>query len=161
MSNRFLAKIIVTLAAVLFAAPAAADWQYTRWGMTPQQVTAASRGVAKTNPAEVSDTGTHRSERALLAGPYSAARMSFRAVFYFGNADKKLSKVHLILQGGADCTDVRAELMNLYGPPLSQAAGVVTRWRDTKRRNTVTLANWGGGGCNLEYEPLDVSGGKL
>lgn len=147
--------------AILLPAPAAADWQYTRWGMTQQQVMAASKGAARQNPNLVADTGTHRNERALLAAPYSAGRLSFRAQFFFDNGQQKLVKVRLVLTAGADCTDVRAELMNLYGQPLSRAAGVVVRWQDTKRRNTVTLANWGSGGCNLEYEPLDQSGGRL
>lgn len=146
---------------ILMVSPAAADWQYTRWGMTPKQVVVASKGAARQNENVVADTGTHRNERALLAAPFSAGRLSFQAQFFFDNAQQKLVKVRLILAGGADCSDVRAELMNLYGQPLSQAAGVVVRWRDTKRRNTVTLANWGAGGCNLEYEPLDSSGGRL
>lgn len=147
--------------AALLVSPAAADWQYTRWGMTPQQVIAASKGAARQNANVAVDTGTHRDERALLDAPYSAGRMSFRVQFFFSNANRRLVKVRLVLVGGADCSDVRADLMNVYGSPLSQAAGVVVRWRDTKRRNTVTLANWGGGGCHLEYEPLDQSGGRL
>lgn len=151
-------RYLIVVAAVLLPAQALADWQYTRWGMTPAQVQQASRGAAKQNPNVVADTGTHRSERALLSARYRAGRFAFRALFFFDNASQKLVKVRLLLTGGGHCTDLRADLMNVYGAPLSQAAGIATRWRDTKRRNTVTHADWGGGGCQVEYEPLGSSG---
>jgi hypothetical protein len=37
--------------AVMLAPCARADWEYTQWGMTPEQVASASGGAVKTSPA--------------------------------------------------------------------------------------------------------------
>jgi hypothetical protein len=43
-----------------FVSPAKADWQYTKWGMTPQQVAAASGGNAQLETDGRGCTGTYR-----------------------------------------------------------------------------------------------------
>ena len=42
----------LALAAFAVPRPAAADWEYTRWGMTAEQVIAASRGAASIVPID-------------------------------------------------------------------------------------------------------------
>ena len=42
---------LTAIAALLIGPAAHADWQYTKWGMTPEQVVAASGGKAALLPA--------------------------------------------------------------------------------------------------------------
>ncbi len=46
-------SILAISSLILAGSPALADWQYTRWGMTPNEVLAASEGAAvRLNVAE-------------------------------------------------------------------------------------------------------------
>ncbi|MBI5940147.1 MAG: hypothetical protein HY859_06950, partial [Caulobacterales bacterium] len=44
---RLWTMLAVVVASLLAATPAAADWQWTKWGMTPSEVVSASDGKAK------------------------------------------------------------------------------------------------------------------
>ena len=39
--------VLITASFCTYGSPTRADWQYTKWGMTPEQVVAASGGKAK------------------------------------------------------------------------------------------------------------------
>ncbi|MES2710784.1 MAG: hypothetical protein V4653_04330 [Pseudomonadota bacterium] len=80
--------------ALLTATPAAAHWEYTRWGMTEDAVIAASRGAARTLP-----TAQRRRQGDLdyrAAARIEAEGARFRVVFGFGRA-------------GLRCVSIRAE----------------------------------------------------
>lgn len=128
------------------AGAAKADWEYTKWGMTPQQVVGASKNLAK----EASDLRPDSDGNVTkLVAPYKREKFSFEAQFGFDTTDK-LSSVTLVLNdkstdmemdmhsGDADhkpmhmdmdhksmpmdtdrgiCHDLDVSLKSTYGPP--------------------------------------------
>src|ERR1700761_5763082 len=88
--NRFGAALVFVCCA---ASSAKADWEYTKWGMTPAQVTSAAKNLTKqsTDLHPDSDGNVTR-----LVAPYKNGKFSFEAQFGFDTADK-LSSVTLVL----------------------------------------------------------------
>jgi hypothetical protein len=102
---------------VLVAAPAAANWHYTKWGMTPAQVVAASHGTAiETTPErrELHSTTTS-GEVALLEAPWQSGRFHFTAFFLFDKG--RLTRVMLDLKSGdpEDGAALLGSLRQKYG----------------------------------------------
>lgn len=136
------------------ASPAVADWQYTRWGMTPQQVVAASRGAAKPN----TDNEAHRDNyKTLLKAPFAAGEHRFTASFIFNNQNR-LIRVSLLMEGG-NCESLGFTLRSQYGQSTTRGLG--STWRDEVRKNNVAFIAWNAARCNLEYWPFDATGGRL
>src|SRR4051812_41805801 len=75
------------------ASAAKADWEYTKWGMTPQQVVSASKNVA-TPGTDLQPDGDGNVSK--LVAPYQSGKFSFRADFGFDATDK-LASVTLVL----------------------------------------------------------------
>ena len=103
------------LAALLVASPALADWQYTRWGMTPQQVVAASGGKVALLP---------EAERPRVPPLVTAARGEFadgalllRTVFSFAIAGGGLECVTYGVRRREDDEAFKALLIRRFGPP--------------------------------------------
>jgi hypothetical protein len=71
-------RISLCLCMVIVPISAHADWQYATWGMSPEQVIAASKGVAvrAENPA-IARNG----ERGLLTAPYATNNIPVRRSF--------------------------------------------------------------------------------
>lgn len=76
------------------SAPAAADWQYAKWGMTVDQLVAASKGQMKKCGAACTKQTTD-SETALLYAPYTSGEFEFTAFAFFNNQTHKLTFVSL------------------------------------------------------------------
>src|SRR6185312_9469944 len=75
------------------AGAAKADWEYTKWGMTPAQVAGAAKNLTKesTDLHPDSDGNVTR-----LVAPYKNGKFSFEAQFGF-DAGNRLSSVTLVL----------------------------------------------------------------
>lgn len=143
------------------ASPARADWQYTRWGMTPEAVIAASDHGAK--PADLSTNELAPGARVRAEASYSFRDFGFRALFVFAGASPKLSAVRLELTSGR-CDALLHALTGLYGEPDAdfRSAGVFTAsWSDEERANWVDFrrspSQSGTGACVLRYSPLSGS----
>src|SRR5687768_8936635 len=76
---------------------AVADWQYTRWGMTVDEVVKASKGQLKPCDAQLCSGQELRGtkDEVRLIGNYASGQYSFKAYFYFNKDSKKLSIVSL------------------------------------------------------------------
>jgi hypothetical protein len=110
---------------LLWPFTASADWQYTTWGMTPEQVQKASKGVAvETTAKELKDNSpAGGGYTAKLTAPYKTDAFQFKAWFIFDKEDK-LSQVTLDLVGGNPYSAI-ALLRNKYGLPASDMSGRV------------------------------------
>jgi hypothetical protein len=108
------------LAALFAAIPARADWQYTMWGMTPEQVVAASKGSAhllapdkqKTVPPLVSS----------VEGTFQEGPLALRTVFSF---DIKRGGLACVFYGVEDAEQSIAfmdALLKRYGKPTSKTS---------------------------------------
>lgn len=156
MSQRCNIGLIATIA--LITLPAHADWQYTRWGMTPAEVKAADSSVV-INELPASPKYANR-----MQAPYAVSGVSFRANFLFERDTNKLSVVRLDVISGQDCPKLEAILRRTYGAPDSIDAGHVENyrtmtWRDRSHFNEVDLTD-GTTACSVTYNPLLAPGAK-
>jgi hypothetical protein len=102
--------------AMLLTAPAArADWQYTHWGMTPDQVVAASRGTAKLLPAK--DRPRLPPMLTAATGAYQDGPLQLRVTFSFDIATNGLVCVNYGLSSPDNDEAFKAALVRRYGPP--------------------------------------------
>lgn len=150
---RLTALGIVTTLSVL---PSKADWQFTRWGMSPTAVIEASKGEAKleTNEGKSISPGV-----AKVVAPYKAGPYEFRAFFNFNN--DALDAVSLQLQDNSACGKLGQSLREQYGQPFEDEQIFslhVTKWRDTKNSNVVQFSDSTRGGCSVKYFPLETKG---
>jgi hypothetical protein len=119
---------LLLLLASAAASPAAAHWEFTRWGMTERQVIAASRGAVRALPA--------RERR-----PVPAARMEYRAAGEFRSGALRLTVAFAFdgRNGGLVCVSARAEagqaealrarLERLFGAPQERGQDPATGTR--------------------------------
>jgi hypothetical protein len=127
--RRTIAVIAIALLLSMGVAPANADWQYTKWGMTPQQVVEASGGKIKR--LEKPRQG-RPGEIALLEGPYETGNLKFRATFVFRDAEPKpLTMVNLTFLDSEKltCRGVHEALFAKYGEPMHSTYDPMTRDR--------------------------------
>jgi hypothetical protein len=109
---------ILLVLACCGASTAKADWEYTRWGMSPQDVVEASKNVAK----EIADPRPDSAGNVTkLTAPYQGGDYSFEAQFAFDPADK-LASVTLVMKDNSvemdefmDMGSMGMEGMNMGG----------------------------------------------
>src|SRR5271170_8005258 len=93
----------IALALVCCGASAAkADWEYTKWGMTPAQVVSAAKNRTKKSSDLHPDSDGNVTK---LVAPYRSGKSSFEAQFAFNAADR-LSSVTLVLKDKRAGTDM-------------------------------------------------------
>jgi hypothetical protein len=95
------------------ASAAKADWEYTRWGMTPQEVVSASKNLAKEGTDLRPDSDGNVTK---LVAPFQSGKFSFEAQFGFDAADR-LSSVTLVLNDKS--TDMDMDSMNMDDKSMS------------------------------------------
>jgi hypothetical protein len=154
-------RIVVALAiasSLVGASRASADWQNTKWGMTPTQVIAACEGKAMETTAE-EKRGNHRpagpNTDVLLKMPFESGRFQFVAFFRFSSPAGRLVGVDLQLQNVGLSDELREALDTKYGrPEVDIKTGYVFR---AEWRTTVDLVTYSGVPprlFSLNYAPL-------
>jgi hypothetical protein len=153
-----LALVAVALAVTLRPFSAHGDWQYTRWGMTVEEVVAASAGVAHAYSKDLQKS--YRGFDNLAAAPYEASGFSFTARFMFSPEDRRLTGVDLDV-ANSKCADLEGALRSRYGVPEAEQNTFVHSlftWRDITDGNQVSLLRLGSrltpDYCSLRYRPL-------
>jgi len=132
---------LLLVAALTLATPAHADWQFTKWGMSPEQLVKASDGKAMpTTRAEIAE----RLEPVLLKMPWQSGDFQFMAYFRF--KANKLDLVRLDLQQG-DPGTLLVALKRKYGEPeVTGKAMAMALWR-----TAIDQISWGNEG--VRYFP--------
>ncbi len=150
--------LFVAAAAFIAGAPAHADWQYTKWGMTPAQVVAASNSSVIAGPGEANEQLPGKTLGA--SGPYTSGQYRFKAKFYFSN--NRLDEIRLSLEDPAEHSlGLSNSLDGVYGRPF-QRSSFITTYHDPGHNNRVDLMTLGANGAWLIYRPLrDESAGGL
>lgn len=148
-------KFIVLLLTFL-PALAHADWQYTKWGMTPQEVIDASGGIAVPDPQ--SQGHSIKDDISLLTGPYqidsvNAGRFEFSAYFLFDKQTRTLSRVSLRLKNPEQCNSLARELNDKYGTPRV-VGGLAALWTDESSNNRIQFLQIGKVDCSVLYTRL-------
>ncbi len=141
---------------------AKADWQYTKWGMTAEQVQSAAKG--KLTPVAGQDVCPACRSVPLLVGDYVAAGQQFRVRFEFADG-KSLAKVALSIPAPRQtwgCNDLFDSLNLKYGAPswIAPLTGDGSlpnaRWLDSHDHNTVLFNDVSTqiGMCEIQYSPF-------
>lgn len=146
--------------ALCFAVPssASADWQGTKWGMTAEQVIAATKKAVEIN----SDRGLDsRAEIAAYKMPYVAAGITFTAYLRFDAKTFGLTSVSLIPNNNADCFKLFDTLQQKYGEPVSKVRSSVVhslKWEDLANENTIGAvalpSRSAAQTCSADYRPF-------
>src|SRR5580698_5600469 len=113
----------IALALVCCGASAAkADWEYTKWGMTPQQVVSAAKNRTRKSSDLHPDSDGNVTK---LVAPFQSGKFSFEAQFGFDAADR-LSSVTLVLNDKS--TDMEMDMdsmdMNDKSMPMDMNQGI-------------------------------------
>jgi len=109
--------IFYALIATLIAPAAHADWQYTKWGMTPEQVVAASGGKAALLPEK--DRPRMPPLITAAKGEFMDGQIRLRTVFTFNIERMGLACVSYGVSGHSDDEAFKAALIKRHGPPHS------------------------------------------
>jgi hypothetical protein len=147
---RLLALFVATFA---FAGPAGADWEFAKWGMTPDEVIAASGGLAK---ARTPHAGRDSQSVNLVTAMYEAGGIHFRVAFLFTRDDQRLDAVTLTAVDRLQCNTLTNILLDRYGRGERSKSRMLDEyvWRDDRNRNHVRYSAVAGGGCSIRYSPL-------
>jgi hypothetical protein len=177
---------IVLALACCAASAAKADWEYTKWGMTPQQVVSASKNLAKEGSDLHPDSDGNVTK---LVAPFQSGKFSFEAQFGFDTADR-LSSVTLVLNDKSTdmdmdsmemdhksmhmdmdhmhkdmdrgiCHDLDLSLNTTYGPPPYHGAShlyAIEKWQDQKNKNNVDYHALYQVGCYVQYSAIKPAG---
>jgi hypothetical protein len=138
--------LIASLCAV-FSTGASANWQYTRWGMTQEQVSVASGKTTLLAPEEQSANSAANSlETALLQAPYSSGQYQFDVIFSFDKSKGTLAHVKLKLINTDRAVELLGSLRTKYGKPENEKSGDV-----------LSYATWYSGGDQISYVSIGNS----
>jgi hypothetical protein len=155
---KILAAVIVLM--VTLAGPAIADWQYTRWGMSSEELEAFGKGNIARIPPGQQKNYAGSSDAALLRSGYRADDVYFDVTYYFTN--NRLSSVLLKTESLTDGARARHTLEGLYGvperkEPIGGNFGTMIRWRSERDGNMITFTNYPVNGTDtffIHYEPI-------
>jgi hypothetical protein len=155
-------SIGIALGFVITATPALADWQYTKWNMTPHDVVLASKGTVHTVEAK---PGQRVFDADLLAeGTYDAAGFSFVSQFFF-DASNRLRAVKLVVDDTSRCGELEQKLQGIYGLSENRddnlsPVSITEFWLDTKNnlKARFTTSTFGEKLCFVIYVPLQSTG---
>ena len=149
-----LTGFVVSLA--LISSTASANWQYTQWGMSPEQVVAASQGAAHLEQ----DNGAalpHVKALLLAKGQIQIDNFDFIVGFYFDGNRRLLKSVFLRLEKCSENDAGRLkELLNAkYGAPR-QILSPYQKWVSPFAPDMITFISptVRSRFCSIEYEPI-------
>ena len=149
--------------AVILSVPARADWQYTKWGMSSEDLYALEQGkILKTSPSEETGQSNPYIGRAKLKTSYKAGEIAYTAYFLFNN--DKLAAVSLNPEEPRQSQRVKSQLESTHGVPISTVQlghGItITKWRDLTKGDMVWFLSVGEN-YSIRYCPIisDTAGG--
>jgi hypothetical protein len=134
------------------ATSAHADWQYTKWGMSAEQVVAASGGSMQLGSGKVGQRLDGYTIE--VTGQYKSGSRIFDAILYFKNGS--LALVTLDMKEAPRCYALANDLKGLYGAQFDQSRDSIMNidiWHDRVKNNSISLLAIGDS-CNLRYKPL-------
>lgn len=141
---------------VASALPAAADWQYTRWNMTPDQVMSASKGQLKRCALGCPGQSSPKYD-ALLEGEYQSGEFRFKVYALFEKGTNKLSLMHLNLLQPDQAYSLIGALTTKYGKPVDGSQSQISKlsiWRDKSDQISVFVIGYQTPkSATLSYQP--------
>jgi hypothetical protein len=141
--NLIMASAGLAVLCSCLAVPAKANWAYTQWGMTPEQVAAASSGAVQVLP--LSQRTRNDADRWELAakGTYKDGSLTIDAGFTFDTQHGGLTCVMYNVRGD-DVTVLRETLGKRYGKPFKERSSSIDQdvfWHTPDEIEFVALKN--------------------
>jgi len=143
-------KLFLAMFAFAYATAAHADWQYTHWGQSLDELLAMTyKGIRKATPEETYGGTILEYGQALAVGAYSTSEFTFPVNFLF--AGSKLSGVVLSMDTISQAFAVRARLNDQYGDPTksdkryndqTSCTDEDSAWVDKGSGNIITTHFW-------------------
>ena len=99
---------------------ASANWEYAHWGMTPEQVAAASKGMVKALPASARTTIAAANLRSGAEGTHKDGNLLLDVRFSFDATTNGLACVSYVVSNPAQNALLKDILIKRYGPPQSE-----------------------------------------
>lgn len=128
------------------------NWQYTRWGMTPAEVIAASNGAAHAGSGVQSALGEGTVD---VVGTYDAGGRIFSTAFTFQQG--RLASVALWTTDWSQCIPTIKDLQAVYGHPDEYTDGNVVAnatWSDRSKNNHIKMRLLSPKYCEVQYSPI-------
>src|SRR5258708_5458438 len=119
-----LRTVLTAIALAWLSGPALANWQFTRWGMSPDNVADHSSNVRKATPDEKELYQAPAPGELLLISGFATANIPFVALYYF--QDEKLTAVSLVPSDTKDVGKMHDALRAEYGKPTSESTTSVS-----------------------------------
>lgn len=141
---------LVTGLLLCLGTPLAADWQFTRWGMSETELIVATPNVFQVNPGR------------LLGSNLKVGNLGFMAQYTFRveGSTTRLVEVRLKPKQESDCGEIIQLLRQKYGPSYTTkgisgyTGAVIVTWRDETSGNKVEFIRTTT--CEIVYSPLDT-----
>ena len=126
MKQKFIVPLITsTILVSMGNLPAQAEWEYTQWGMSVEQVVEASEGsVIPVNPEEQFFFEDDDDQQTLLKTQWSKDGYSFDVFFNFDVSDSELSEI--VFKSTGNNEDLGLAMIEEFGLP-SRAEGGLSR----------------------------------
>lgn len=155
---------ITAVFVVMASIESRADWQYTRWGMTPDQVLAASKGQLRRCDPLACKGQTSDTEAAQLFGDYQSGKFTFTAFIFFDKRSSKLSHVNIQLKTPEKANELIGALRAKYGEPSSRNVTAIMTllvWRDQKDQISIMIIGSGPSAqASVYYQPRATDSNK-
>lgn len=138
-------QLLFAAAAVLSAtaAPATADWQYVKWGMSTDQAIQASKGEAKATSGGGEVVCAFTDQKPVAYVPRKEIGSIPMIVVICAGQNGKVNSVTLRpITASASYNPLRTALTGTYGTPTLQEGrgdSTTTTWRDEKGKNLIRL----------------------
>jgi hypothetical protein len=109
----------VALSGGLAMRPAHADWEYTKWGMTPEQVARASRGAVQAIPAAQRTRIPEVKLESGAEGTFSDGALRLQVGFSFDIPGGGLAMVQYAVLNAEQSGQLKEWMVRRYGQPQS------------------------------------------
>ena len=154
--------IAIIASGLMFGATtASADWEYTNWGMTPEQVITASHGQAK---KIVPLNREYRLRGKWVRSVHKSGDLAYDVVFRFELNSKGVNRVQLKLNDMGRCDSLAPMLKTRYGESKAKVMAPGWRrftWNDKKSNAQIRFTEGRSSGslvsCGIEYSPMKES----
>jgi hypothetical protein len=117
VSMRHLIAVIIILGCAGRAVPAMADWEYSEWGMTPEQVASASKGAVKIIPQAQRKRIEEAKMESGAEGTFTDGELRLHVAFSFDTGGTGLVAVGYNVLDAAQNDLLKDWLTRKYGPP--------------------------------------------
>jgi len=170
---RFALGLLIGLAFPALALADAQTWRFAKWGMSPEEVVAASNGQASLVPyTPITPASTEKPKEVSKSSDASSQELPqfkgagsqledggifFKVSFVFDEKSRKLTQVIVTTDKCALDTDlIRYRLIKYYGKPADHHKSGSTTWKtnsetityDILKKTSTSSAN-----CTIRYEP--------